>query len=68
MTLNDLFSVLSADRATLRVLMTPRLAADIPVDLNNAAMVADVVEAYGERTVDLVAVDDQPEGLIIELK
>ena len=68
MTLNDLFDILSADRATVRTHITPRLTADIPVDLSDIAEVDDIVEAYGGRTVKLLDISDQPGGPVIELE
>lgn len=68
MTLNDLFDILSADRATVRTHITPRLTADIPVDLSNTAEIEDIVEAYGRRTVKLLDVTYQPGGPVIKLE
>lgn len=68
MTLNDLFAVLAPCRAIVRTHITPRLTADIPVNLSDIAEVDDIVEAYGGRTVKLLDISDQPGGPVIELE
>lgn len=68
MTLNDLFSVLGPIRVTVHAHVTPRLVAEIPVDLSDIAEIDDIVEAYGGRTVKLLDITYQPGGPVIELE
>lgn len=68
MTLNDLFDVLAPCCVIVRTHITPRLTADIPVNLSDIAEVDDIVEAYGGRTVKLLDISDQPGGPVIELE